>query len=481
MYKYAISHMKYIIKIIFILIIYYSLSCGRGSSNGSGSNYYINTISGKISSTTGSNSIFTDWIVVLINATTGICKSSNIDSTGSFSFKHINVNDTYTMVLLSQDYKLNSVLAHKHELGLVQYFNFKNYSQSPRIIYKGLVFNLSNTDMIEFDSTYITSDTNSNGVPDGMESSSRFNLTKTLNTNKNNQYTLVSSNSDDIDNDGIANSDDPDMDDDGIINWLDDDMDDDGIPDLLDTDSNADNISDSVSKNPKYYFDDKIEYIMLQLHRLYTSSSTIQYLSYMTKILENTPTSIQIQSSDDSFLGSQVEFYNTNNIVQYTSWDKNLLDDGYNYDGMANDKIYARKIKLASTSSIQSYQIFFINFGYNYENEEIFDSYPIIYPNITINDVTTSYNQTTKTFTLNGTPFGSSLPYYEWQIWIYNSSDVLVYTSAPLAAGVSTFTLPSTFNIQSGYYAKVYIQSNEILYGIGTFISELAKISLSSN
>ena len=188
--------MKYrIIKIIFILTICYSLSCGRGSSKGSGSGYYINAITGKIVSPTGINSIFTKWVVVLISATTGISRISTIDNTGSFNFKHVNMNDTYTMVLLSQDYKLNSVLAHKQDQGLVQYFKFKNYYQAPRIVYKGLVFNLSNSDIVDFDSKYITSDTNNNGVPDGMESNPRFNLTKTLNTNKDNQYTLSNSNS----------------------------------------------------------------------------------------------------------------------------------------------------------------------------------------------------------------------------------------------------------------------------------------------
>ncbi len=390
-------------------------------------------VTGSITSQTGSQAQMEDWVVTLLERDSGTARVAVGDASGNLKFSKVSLAAVQTAYLLSPDFLVQSVISLPSLTAntVKQYFTL-NKTILPRIVQKGSVINFQSTDAITIQSQN-TTDTDGDGVPDGMASLALDNL----------DLSGFGLSTVDTDKDGLINESDSDMDGDGLPNVIDSDSNGDGIIDALDADANSNKIADNQERVSPQHFAVGVEYVAAQ----YIVSSTGSTVRFVTKVRDSiAPTSVKIRGAK-SLLDSST--YIKTDLTSGGSWDLSLVDDGANDDGASGDGIYARTVALASGKSPRGNQVVFFQLAMGTGADAFTAEYPYLFPPLTPAIPTTSYDATTRTVTLAGDPFGSSVSGFVWVVSVANSSGRVVYEGPAVSGSTRTFVIPSNI-MQSG-------------------------------
>jgi hypothetical protein len=177
-------------------------------------------------------------------------------------------------------------------------------------------------------------------------------------------FKLASSTNIDTDNDGIRNGDgDPDIDGDGLINGFDSDVNGNGILNIFDPDANGDAIPDTAQTNSELYYKQGLEYGFIQVVQQVKAGTLSTQLVFTAKVRPDIKdATITVRGPNSLLENAQAQAINPDTGAVSTSlWDRALLDDGVNQDGIAKDLIYGRSVILADGKSLKGNQVLFID------------------------------------------------------------------------------------------------------------------------
>ena len=455
-----------------ILLLSLLVRCGNAGKAGEGSDLLSGsaTIKGSIASESGGQGDLAGWSLCLLDRDFGYCRTSAVDSAGLFTFKGVDTERVYSLVLFSPSLIFSAILAvpSSEKTGFLnQYFKVSS-SNLPRIIYKGATLSFQNTSGIAIEKNVIK-DSDADGVPDGM-ASGQFSLdqfypplSQKLASSGERPLDLTSSlgihpgfnlagNSStlDTDRDGIPNQKDSDIDGDGIPNVFDADDDGDGVLDILDRDANGDLINDATAVLGDGYFGTGVEWIALNYSLAKQDDSSMKkLLTVVAKVRSGVnPTAVQVRAPNTLIKNATVDLLSSTGTSTSAAFDGLLMDDGKNGDGAANDGFFARTITLPSNAVTVRNMVILVQLRFGPDTDAKYMEFPYTFPPITLGTVTAlhSGSSTLGTFQCcSGNPFGASVTDYNWSVKIFDSSKKLFYASAAQAgaSAASTFTMPT--------------------------------------
>lgn len=427
----------------------------KSDGAGSGSAKY-EEVTGNLISQTNSVSEFEDWQLVLVNQENGESRVASVDGSGNFTITDALQDGVFSLALTNAELKLTAVLSmiSEDQTNKVHQF-FKLKSETiPQLIFKGSTVEFSSTEEVTIQDD-VANDEDGDGIPDGMETTSLL---------------LAEA---DSDNDGNANSEDADIDGDGLLNWFDSDDDNNDTLDVFDLDANADQVTDAAQTIGDHYFGEQVEYLAVQVFSQPSSSSTKIRLTLKVDTSSLQPDTVSILSSSSLFDESLNVNLNAEGDEETNDiWDLTLVDDGANFDGSAEDGIYARKIKLKAGKEIQEKQLVFFQVTVG----DKIRYFPFMFTNVSTGTIGFSYDSST--FTKSGDPF-SGVSDYNWIVKVFDSDGALVHSSPAIEAATETYTLPDgTLDSDQSYTAKVYAQSLERVKNYPAYIVESEESSL---
>jgi hypothetical protein len=439
--------------------------CGKSSSDDasgtSGASFSSNqqNVSGTMTSQAGTPAQMKGWMVALMERDSGLGRVAEADASGTLKWGKVNLDAAHTAVLLSPDLLIQSIMAISSSKTntIKQYFTIGGTSL-PQLVQKGSGLTFQTTTGITVQDYYAT-DTDGDGNADGVGglslTSSSFGLSST-----------------DTDKDGVSNDIDTDVDGDGLLNVFDGDDDADGTLDIFDTDANGNGVADSLEQNGDAHFTLGVEYFAVR----YEKGATANTLQFVTKIREGiTPVEVKIRSA--ASLTSSATTIATDGTS--AAWDGTLVDDATGYDGSAKDLLYGRKIQLASGKAMRTNQVMFLQVTMGTGDAAFTVEYPWVFPNVTLTDITTTYNTSTRVATLAGNPFGTDIQNFLWSVAVTNSAGIKVYESTAISGSTRTVTIPSNV-MESGvtYSYQALAQSLDKVSGVPAIGVRSAAVSI---
>ena len=440
---------------------------------------------GSIGSLAGGQSQMSGWVVALIERDTNLARVGEVDQAGIFSLKHVNMAAAHTVILVSPDYVLQSVLSMPgtKEKTIKQFFTMSTKTL-PRLIHKGPVVNFQDTNNIS-PTREIASDEDGDGIPDGTKSFSlgtnaRLNALTALDAGEGQSFGLTGTTREDTDRDATPNYADPDIDGDGVPNVVDPDDDGDGILDAIDLDSNGDLVQDSAQTYGELYHSVGTEFVATQFESVpQDDGSTKSTLQFTTRVRDSVqPLAVQMRGPPSLFNSANIETVDTAGQPTVIKWDKLLLDDGQSGDASVNDRLFSRKVTLETGKSPRSHQVMFFQLAFGKADSPWFLEYPYTFPPVSLGSVTSAYDKTTQTVQLVGSPFGS-LTDYIWSVVIYNSEQTKIWESPTVKGVEKTFVLPSNI-LETGatYQYSVVAQLLDRIPGYPSFLVRSKKYEI---
>lgn len=446
-------------------------ACGKGGKSGAKATTTSSIdVTGSLAGQTGSSSELEGWVIALVDAATGEARSSEIAADGTFSFKSARKDKVYTLALFNIDYRLTALLsmvAAETESKVYQYFKLKEKDLS-RIVFKGQSMEIGNTDKVTM-MTYVASDEDADGIPDGMESASSLAVTPEKDGPSAKSLPSFSLSDSDTDADGVSNDSDPDIDSDGLPNIFDSDDDGNDTLDVFDLDANSDLVLDSAQKIGDTYFTDGVEFALGQV--FYKSDGALN-LRFSVKVSTTgeKPKSVQLLGPDTFLDDSRIVTQSDSGAEEATDiWDRTLSDTGDSFDDAADDGLYSVKVKIKSGKKLKANQTFFIRLNYgNYSRD-----FPYMFPDLSVDEVSFSYASASRRVTKSGEPFGEDEESYVWSVSVFNEDGALVHSSATMDATEKRYTIPADdISADESYTARIYAQSLEKVPGFPTYIIE---------
>lgn len=444
---------KYTAQVTLLLTVtFITNNCGNGGNKiqDSASLGSVADISGSIASQSGSQSEMAGWMLVLVNHSNSVSRVTEIDQTGQFTFKHVFLNQYYSLVLLSQSSIIRAVLAHpSQQEGKVQQV-FKITAQTlPRLIHKGSILNFQNFNGIQL-ANDLAKDSNRDGAPDGT---SAFELYANQDP-----IQLVAS-------EDASNGKDSDIDNDGLPNVFDPDSDGDGALNHFDSDANGDAVLDNQQETGHLYFNKGFEWIMVRYEMTPIENNQYQreltLLAKLHKSQISTPLSVQVRGPASLLNGSTVDVTDDQGTTIPIAWDGLLHDDGQSHDEGAADLLFARKIKLKAGSSPSANQVIFFQLPFGSAENPWFQEFAYTFAPITPSSITPEYISANRTVRLSGNPF-DEIQDFVWFVTVYQSSGsglVKTYSSKSLPGADRQFILPeNTFETGQSYQYKIAAQ-----------------------
>lgn len=421
-------------------------ACGSAGNSESGDNSGLPTdvadVVGSIGSLAGGQSQMSGWIVVLAERDTGMCRVGEVDSAGLFTLKHVNMAAAHTVILLSPDYVLQSVLSmpSTKEKTIKQYFTLSSKTM-PRLIHKGAVVTFQDVAKVS-PTKEIASDEDADGIPDGSKS---YSLGAPRLALSDASFGLAGQTTrEDTDRDSSPNYLDSDIDGDGVPNIVDPDDDGDGTIDAIDLDANGDLVADASQTYGELYHNIGTEFVVAQYESVPqddgTTKSTVQFTSRVRDNVQ--PLAVQMRGPSSLFNSALVETLDAAGAPTSIKWDRLLLDDGLSGDASVNDRLFSRKITLETGKAPRSHQVMFLQLAFGKADSPWFLEYPYTFPSVSLGSVTSAFDKTTKTVQMVGTPFGS-LSDYIWSVVIYNADGVKIWESPTVKGAEKTYVIPS--------------------------------------
>jgi len=407
-------------------------------------------ILGSITRQGGGQSEMSGWVIALVDRDSLIARVAVVDGSGSFTFPHVFTNLTYTMILVSPAYVVQSMFVYPAEKSGVfhQYFKIVD-KRLPRLIHQGSTVTFQQTDGVLISSD-LTPDIDGDGIPDG-HGDSEFGLVGE-------KFSLAV----DTDGDGRANEIDPDIEGDGIINIVDPDDDGDGLLDPFDPDSDGDNVLDSIQTQNDLYFPRGIKWVTARYELASRADGTIQrtllFACELHKVHDVLPIGVKLRGALTLLDGSVVESRDEFGETVLSEWDNILLDDGLNFDSAKRDLLFGRRVILGSTKSPDRNQVVFFQLVYadGWTRE-----YAYTFPPVVPAAITSTYDSSTRVATLTGNPYGT-FQEFNWFVTVFEimaSSAVSVFSSTPTKGTTRTLTIPAnTFEEGKTYKFKTTAQ-----------------------
>lgn len=459
------------------LVCYYALvliicSCGGGGGSSESSETPTDTASytdvrGSILGVFGGQAQMAGWVLAAVERDTGIARVTEVDGNGIFVFQKVNTAAAHTIVLLSPNYIVTSVLSMEsaEENTIKQFFFFRS-DVLPTLIDRGRIITFQNLEGIEATAD-LASDQDADGKPDGLQSLSI--------TQKHSSLMLAELGSDvDTDEDGTMNHLDADIDGDGLINAFDPDDDGDAILDVLDRDANEDTISDSTQTSIDLFFKNIVEWIAVQyeLDVLTAGADPVATLSFTTKLRPDVvPNSLQIRGPNALLNGSTYKKKEADDQTDVLEWDRLLNDDGKSQDSAEGDKLFAQKITLSPGKVPRAHQSVFFQVVMGDASAPWSFEFPFTFPNLTLGTITAQYDSNTRSVQMVGNPFGSTQDFI-WMLNVFDKKGVKVYTSEASTGENRIVVIPAS-SIEEGeeYTFKVVAQVLDKVPGYPAYIS----------
>ena len=407
--------LRSILKLLTITLLLFGLSCQGDGDSETSSAFGSSTISGVVKSSSGSQAEMASWVIVFVERSTGLSQYAVLGALGNYSIENVRLGSPQTIVLLDPQFRLAAVLTSPSTVAesIHQYFTSSSVI-IPSLVHQGPVVKFSDTETIIWDADAAT----------------------------------------DTDGDGIDNTTDYDLDGDGLINWFDSNNDGDDLADVFDTDANADEVSDLAQPLGDLYFTENLALIAVQvIQEVQADSSLSTQLTFTTKInnLAN-PKSISVQGPEILFSSSQARTADADGNLTLSAWDGTIVDDGFNEDGNAEDRLYARSVALDTGKSPRTDQVVFFQFT---DQSDVVWNYPYSFPPVTSGVFAGAYDTSTRVVTKSGVPISPSTN-YNWSVHIYDALGMKIYGSELISGSVDTFTIPEdTLDAAQSYTAKV--------------------------
>jgi hypothetical protein len=467
-----------------ILFSVVAISCGSAGSSDAeyASSAELGKVSGALVGSNGDQSTLANWAVVLIERDTGITRVAIVDSGGIFHLNKVNMNRPATLVLLTADFKLNSVLAlSSPAAGTIRQF-FTPQANLPKLVQRGQIVTFVSEDSLTI-STDVAADADADLIPDGLDPDALALRPRTRNGLK-----LVEGALNDFDRDGVPDIKDPDIDADGIPNAFDTDADGDGIPNVFDVDANGNIVNDATEAEGSQFFKEGLEFIAVQVERAIEKVGTVTSTVTVNGKLRDgvTPLAVDVRGAPSLFSGATVNnlTVNAEGLPETISsaWDKRLLDDGKSNDGAESDRVFARKVELQTGKTPKTEQVLFIRLAFGDISAPWFIEYPYTFPDVTTKDISVTYDKTLKRVTLVGSPYGTqkSFTWYVDVIGTIDEQEGVVHSSSELnGEDTTTYVLPdSTLESGGSYKIRARAQAKDKVPSYPAYIVTSPSISI---
>ena len=406
-----------------------------------------------------------NWLIVMLDKYSSIARIAEVDANGIFTLKSIFLGRPYTIVLISPDYVLSSVLSitipTMRANTIRQYFKISK-TYLPKLIMDGPIVRFQSLDGIVVENDYAI-DSDGDFIPDGVtDISPRL---------RGPMFRLATAPRVDTDTDGIANDDDPDIDNDGVPNVFDVNDDGDDLPDVIDPDSNGDLTADVLQKNFDLYFKEGLEYIAVQIEKTAqddgTSRTTMKFNTKLRESLSPKPLAVQIRGPQALLNAAVIEHTAADQTVTTEAFlDRRLLDDGASEDSAPNDYIFGRKVLLEGGKLPRPFQTIFFQLAFGNASDPWFMEFPYLFPDLTLDDINPEYDSNTRMFNLSGVPFGENVD-FTWSVTVYNADNVIVHESPSITGSSRDYVLPDNIIEEGESYS--YAASAQLVERIQGF------------
>jgi|GEM_PF-2039744 len=416
----------------------------------------LKTVTGSIKSSTGRQADTAGWTIMTLERQTQIARSAVIGDNGNYSIENLRADRPRTIVLLSPDHLLRSILSipTATPTKINQYFR-ATPDQFPPLFERGPIVVFGELDGVDSVDDSIASD-RGNGVPNAAYGD--------------NGYGLVSgSPSSDVALTGLPPVLNPDRNANGTL-------------DIFETDVDGNERPDAAENHGPNFFTEGLAHAAVQyeLSSVASGTETAQVVFSARLQPGATATDIKITGSTHLTSGATVSGGSSPG-----AWDGTLLDDGTNEDGIAGDGIFARRITLSSASRLKSYEVILFeprrgDATANPTAQPLASAkYPVTVPPLTLTAMSTPvWDSVTRTINRVGNPFGT-ISAYTWSVTVFDANGKPVYSSASIAGTEDSFVIPSNATDSSGSYtAKITVKCQEQVSGYSFFVVTSPSVSL---
>lgn len=448
-------------------------ACGGGSDSESTALSPLQSLTGSIKSITGSQSEMNQWVLALVQRDTGIAHVGVVNAVGNYAIPGVELSLAHTFVLLDPQFKLAAVLssAGADSNKVRQYFR-AGQALLPSLVHNGPIITYTDQSGLSWESQQ-ANDTDADLIPDGMDLASLRLLDKGSDA-----LALAAA---DSDGDGIDNSTDSDIDGDGIANWFDGDDDGDGTVDAFDADTNGDTEADLSQAIGDLYFKEFVQYMAVQVSQdVQEDQSLATSLTVTAKLHEaGDPSAMKVRVPKVLSEGAKaIVFSQERGEAIESAWDLSLADDGLNEDGAAQDRTYARRIKLATGIVPKAKQVIFIQYQTGSDDSLRTREFAYTFPDLVTGVIKGNYDTATKTVSLEGTPF-ATVTDYRWSVHIYDASSYKIFSSAPIPGTTATYVIPNGI-LEAGqsYTARIVATAFERIPSFPSWVVRSASFTL---
>ncbi|NBQ54541.1 MAG: hypothetical protein EBU49_13325, partial [Proteobacteria bacterium] len=311
-----------------ILVCAVGLARCSSSGNDTENRIPLKNITGSIKSSTGRQSDMVNWTLLTLEKTTQIARSAVINISGTFSIENIREDREHTIILLSPDHLLRSILSiPTTSTTVINQFFTGTPDQLPPLVERGPIVIFGSLDGIIPVDEAVNSD-RGDGIPNAAYGDHGYGL---IDTGSGSNFDLR----------GLPESFNPDRNANGVL-------------DVFEADINQNKKIDTAEGFGPNFFDEGLEYAALQ-YELSTNSSGAEtaQIIFSAKLK---PDSI---AQDVKIIGSSniINGATTTSSGNTVAWDQTLLDDGASDDSLAGDRIFGRRITLGSASRLKSFEV----------------------------------------------------------------------------------------------------------------------------
>ena len=462
------------------LVLFLSISCGPSSSeenaaSGSaledttpvGPPKIVDKISSVINTSYGGASMLKGWHLLLFNQRDGYGHLTPVKENGLIEFQKVDINSDYTLVLLTSELQLASILVINKPNDQSLYTSFTGFETTlPYLVYNGPTMTFGQAAEIRIKNQTAT-DENKNNVPDGVDSQWQL-----VDSSKTNPLTKAESPPQtEVTGAPIAATagvrPKEDLDSDGIINRLDRDDDGDTLPDVLDADSNGTNVVDLLETTHDQFFNNTVEFSTIGIEYVpETKEGAVQYLSLIWLVRVNPQADIvRIQVTVPPSIKSAALL--TDAEGNDVAWNGEIFDDGLHEDLNAQDKVYAVKVKIPAANPPLRYQSYFISITERIEEQEVTRDYPGSFPDIPVGKINLVVSGGLVKIT--GSPLGEGVQ-FNWSALILDREDNLLFITPSQTSQEMTYSLPvASLPARADLKLKVIVSSPQRISGYPTY------------
>lgn len=314
-------------------------SCSSDEENSDDSSESLLDVTASLSDWSAQTGGFKDFQFIVYDIASSQAFRSLVGEGGNIKVTKVPSGHSYTAFMLDNEFRFGWMMqfADPKTGKNYQYFNLASGNLGA-LFPEGKLMRMSKPDSLSALTDLKFRDSNSNGIPDGLEPSIA-----------NNENAAKGNTKGDLTGGGVKDAVNPDLDGDGVPNVLDTDIDNNGIEDLYDSDLNHDGVEDQ--QKPFFSTTDQEIGANTIFHEVITDAAgtTSKNLRFIIEVPAQTPKSVKVVSG--TFLAGSIYKGSTD------AFDGNLYDDGTHGDGESGDKTWSATVTLASDKAFENNQV----------------------------------------------------------------------------------------------------------------------------